>query len=223
MTISANVTNLTIDVDASLQAFFDGCKKAGPDICPFYAPSPSEIAAKLEALTTSVKEQPLPVVMPDSHGIVDFLFLRNAILYSLFSPYDPVVGFVSLGQSLAALTEGNATALYAMIAEPSFECQASPPSFHLNNFEAYMAIACGDPEPVNDTVAQLEEFWLNGTRVSQFSDLFSVTRVLCALVFCCHLNFTLMTSPRGYKIHRQGRFQGEWASSWFLVYLILLD
>ncbi|KAJ7328237.1 TAP-like protein-domain-containing protein [Mycena albidolilacea] len=189
---TANVTNLTIDVDASLQAFFDGCEKAGPDICPFYAPSPLEIAAKLDALTTSIKEQPLPVVMPDSHGIVDFLFLRNAILYSLFSPYDPVVGFVSLGQSLAALAEGNATTLYTMIAEPSFECQASPPPFHLNNFEAYIAIACGDPEPINDTVAQLEEFWMNGTRVSQFSDLFSVTRVLCA----------------GYKIHRQGRFQG---------------
>ncbi|KAJ7218444.1 TAP-like protein-domain-containing protein [Mycena pura] len=63
----------------------------------------------------------------------------------------------------------------------------SPPPFHLNNFEAYMVIACGDSVPVNDTVAQLEEYWLNAATVSQFSDLVSSSRVLCA----------------GYKIHRQ--------------------
>ncbi|KAJ6611370.1 hypothetical protein B0H10DRAFT_1809745, partial [Mycena sp. CBHHK59/15] len=85
-TISANATNMMVDVNGSLQAFFDGCNKAGPDICPFYAPSPSEIAAKLDALTSSVKEQPLPVVTPDSHGRVDFNFLRNTIFGSLFAP-----------------------------------------------------------------------------------------------------------------------------------------
>ncbi|KAF7350195.1 AB hydrolase-1 domain-containing protein [Mycena venus] len=74
----------------------------------------------------------------------------------------------------------------------SFECQASPPPFHLKNFESYAAIACGDPVPVNDTLAELEEYWLNTAKVSQFSDLVSISRVLCA----------------GYKIHRQGRFQG---------------
>ncbi|KAJ6607431.1 TAP-like protein-domain-containing protein [Mycena sp. CBHHK59/15] len=189
---TSNATNMMVDVNGSLQAFFDGCNKAGPDICPFYAPSPSEIAAKLDALTSSVKEQPLPVVTPDSHGIVDFNFLRNAIFGSLFAPYDPAIGFVSLAQGLAALANGNATVLYAQIPEMSFECQTSPPPFHLNNFEAYMAIACGDPVPINDTVAQLEEYWLNAARVSQFSDLVSSSRLLCA----------------AYKIHRQGRFQG---------------
>ncbi|KAF7350180.1 AB hydrolase-1 domain-containing protein [Mycena venus] len=154
---TSNQTNMMVDVNGSLQAFFDGCNKAGPDICPFYAPSPSEIAEKLDALTSSVKEQPIPVMTPDSHGI------------------DPVVGFVPLAQALAALASGNATVLYDLIPMPSFECQASPPPFHLNNFESYTAIACGDPVPV-----------------SQFSDLVSSSRVLCA----------------GYKIHRQGRFQG---------------
>ncbi|KAJ6618513.1 TAP-like protein-domain-containing protein [Mycena sp. CBHHK59/15] len=177
---TSNATNMMVDVNGSLQAFFDGCNKAGPDICPFYAPSPSEIAAKLDALTSSVKEQPLPVVTPDSHGIVDFNFLRNAIFGSLFAPYDPAIGFVSLAQGLAALANGNATVLYAQIPEMSFECQTSPPPFHLNNFEAYMAIACGDPVPINDTVAQLEEYWLNAARVSQFSDLVSSSRLLCA-------------------------------------------
>ncbi|KAJ6607318.1 hypothetical protein B0H10DRAFT_2227978 [Mycena sp. CBHHK59/15] len=119
-----------------------------------------------EFIPSSVKEQPLPVVTPDSHGIVDFNFLRNAIFGSVFAPYDPAIGFVSLAQGLAALANGNATVLYAQIPEMSFECQTSPPPFHLNNFEAYMAIACGDPVPVNDTVAQLEEYWLNAARTA---------------------------------------------------------
>ncbi|KAJ7660271.1 TAP-like protein-domain-containing protein [Mycena polygramma] len=161
-------------------------------VCPFYAASASEIASKLDALTNSILEQPIPVITPTSYGIVDFTFLRNAILDTLFGPYEPVSGFVSLGQGLAALAAGNASVLYSRTAEPTFECQASPPAFHLNNFEAYVAIACGDATPVNDTVAELQEYWLNGTRVSQFSDLFASQRVLCA----------------SYKIHRQGRFVG---------------
>ncbi|KAJ7660459.1 TAP-like protein-domain-containing protein [Mycena rosella] len=189
---SSNQTAMMVDVNGSLEAFFDGCNKAGPDICPFYAPSSSEIAEKLDALTSSIKEQPLPVVAPDSHGIVDFGFLRNVIFQSLFAPYDPAVGFVSLAQGLAALANGNATVLYGLIPVPSFECQTSPPPFHLNNFESYTTIACGDPVPVTDTVAQLEEYWLNAAKVSQFADLVSSSRVLCA----------------GYKIHRPGRFQG---------------
>ncbi|KAF8193583.1 hypothetical protein K438DRAFT_836414 [Mycena galopus ATCC 62051] len=76
-----------------MQAFYDGCNEAGPDNCLFYASSSSEVTAKLDALTSSIKEQPIPVVAPDSHGVVDFT-LRNAILAALFSPYDPGVGFV---------------------------------------------------------------------------------------------------------------------------------
>jgi hypothetical protein len=174
---------MMVDVNGSLQTFFDGCNKAGPDICPFYAPSSSDIADKLDALTSSIKEQPIPVVTPDSHGVVDFGFLRNVIFQSLFAPYDPAVGFVPLAQALAALANGNATALYELIPVPSFECPTSPPGpFHLNNFESYTTIACGDPVPVNDTVAQLEEYWLNAAKVSQFADLVGSSRVLCACV-----------------------------------------
>ncbi|KAJ6479492.1 TAP-like protein-domain-containing protein [Mycena vitilis] len=189
---AASETNMMVDVDASLQAFFDGCNKAGPTVCPFYAASASEIASKLDALTNTILQQPIPVITPTSHGIVDFTFLRNAILDTLFGPYDPVSGFVSLGQGLAALAAGNASVLYSRTAEPTFECQKSPPPFHLNNFEAYVAIACGDATPINDTVAELQEYWLNGTTVSHFSDLFASQRVLCA----------------SYKIHRPGRFVG---------------
>ncbi|KAF8203376.1 hypothetical protein K438DRAFT_1964850 [Mycena galopus ATCC 62051] len=83
----------------------------------------------------------------------------------------------SLPPALAALANGNATALYDPIPVPTFECQTSPPPFHLNDFESYTAIACGDPVSVNDTVTQLEEY-LNAAKVSQFSDLTNADDVL---------------------------------------------
>jgi hypothetical protein len=174
---------MMVDVDPSLQAFFEGCSKAGPDACAFYAPSASEISAKLDALTASVKEQPVAVITSGSHGLVDFVFLRNAILDALFDPYDPNTGFVPLAEGLAALANGNASVLYSQTAVPTFECQTPVPPFHENNFEAYMAIACGDASPVNDTIAELQEYWVNGLRVSNLSDLLSSPRVLCSQVF----------------------------------------
>ncbi|KAJ6603511.1 TAP-like protein-domain-containing protein [Mycena vulgaris] len=192
---TANETSMMADVDGSLDAFFDGCNKAGPEVCPFYEPTASAISAKLDALTASVHEKPIAVVTPGSHGIIDLTFLRNAILDALFGPYDSASGFVPLAQGLAGLAKGNATAFYALGAIPTFECPTSAsaaPAFHENNLEAYIAIACGDANPINDTLAELQEYWLNGLRVSNFSDLLSSPRVVCS----------------GYNIHQSGRFQG---------------
>ncbi|KAJ7250174.1 Alpha/Beta hydrolase protein [Mycena haematopus] len=189
---NSNTTSMMVDVDSSLESFFEGCNQAGPEICPFYEATAAEISVKLDALTASVKEKPFAVLTPGSYGIMDFDFLRNTILDALFDPYDPNNGFVSLGQSLASLAEGNATSFYDMNAVPTFECQASTTPFHENNLEAYMTIACGDALPVNDTLTELQEYWVSGLKMSSFSDLLSITRVLCS----------------GYTIHRPGRFVG---------------
>ncbi|KAJ7152452.1 Alpha/Beta hydrolase protein [Mycena filopes] len=189
---TANFTNGMLDTDKSMQMFYDACFKAGPDACAFYAPSAAQIASSLAALTASVKANPIAVLTPESHGILDYVFLRNAVLDALFAPYD---AFAALAQGLAALQSGNATLLYAQNEVPTFECDCSTPApaFHLNNFEAYMTIACGDALYVNDTIPQLQQFYENGLKVStSFADLLLTTRVLCA----------------GYKTHREGRFTG---------------
>ncbi|KAF8152834.1 Alpha/Beta hydrolase protein [Mycena galopus ATCC 62051] len=187
-----NMTSMMVDADPSLQSFFDGCYQAGPEGCPFYEPSASAISAKLDNLTATVKEKPFVVLTPGSYGLIDYDFFRNVILDSLFDPYDSESGFEPLAQALASLAEGNATALYNMGAVPTFECQAPTEAFHLNNLEAYMAIACGDALPINDTLAELQEYWANGLSTSSFSDVLSAPRVFCA----------------GYKTHRAGRFVG---------------
>ncbi|KAJ7024701.1 TAP-like protein-domain-containing protein [Mycena alexandri] len=190
---SGNLTNAMLDTDKAMQTFFDGCAKAGTEGCAFHAASASEMPAKLDALSSAIKTQPFPVIAPQSHGIVDILFLRNAILDAVYAPYDL---FAPLARGLAVLATGNATLLYTQNEVPNFECDCTNSSaalpFHENNFESYMTIACGDPVPINDTVGELQTFYEATTKVSSFADLLASTRVVCA----------------GWKIHREGRFQG---------------
>ncbi|KAJ7461354.1 TAP-like protein-domain-containing protein [Mycena galericulata] len=166
--VPANLTAQMVDTDKTMQTFYDGCAAAGPDGCAFYAPSASEISVNLEELTASILEQPIPVITAESFGIVDFDYLRNAILNALFSPYD---SFIALAEGLAGLVTGNATTLYAQSDAPSFECNSSAPPFHENYLEAFMAITCGDALPVTDNVAQLRQFYEmpRGCRVSRIS------------------------------------------------------
>ncbi|KAJ7744113.1 TAP-like protein-domain-containing protein [Mycena metata] len=187
----ANFTSHMLDTDKSMDTFYSGCAQAGPQACAFHAPTASQVAANLAALTASITAQPIAVLTPQSHGILNYVFLRNAVLNALYDPYNL---FAALAEGLAALASGNATLLYAQNEVPTFECDCTvpAPAFHENSFEAYMAIACGDALPVNDTLAQLQQFYEDGLKVSAFADVLSSTRVVSA----------------GYKIHREGRFTG---------------
>lgn len=183
----ANSTSQMTETDTALQTFFDSCVAAGPARCAFHAPNASAIATNLAALTTRIRAQPVAAVTPAAHGIVDFDALRNALLAALFAPYD---SFPPLAQALADLAAGNASAMYTLNAPPPFACGA--PRSSANPLESYMTIACGDAAPVADDLASLRAFYEAATSVSSFADLLASTRVVCS----------------GWKIHREGRFQG---------------
>ncbi|KAF7336666.1 AB hydrolase-1 domain-containing protein [Mycena venus] len=188
---TANLTLEMGDTNKDLQTFVDGCAAAGPDACAFHASSSAEVAAKLDALSAAIKAQPVPVITPVSYGIVDYTFLRNFIFQALYSPYDT---FVGLAQSLADLARGNATTMYAATEVPPFECQCnSTTPFHENEYEAAIAVACGDALPENDTVAQLQAFYASEATVSSFADMWGNWRIVCS----------------GWKLHRENRFKGK--------------
>ncbi|KAJ6602330.1 Alpha/Beta hydrolase protein [Mycena sp. CBHHK59/15] len=188
---SANMTISMEDTNKALQTFFDGCAAAGPDDCAFYAPSADEIAANLDSLINSIRAQPFPVLTEISHGTVDFSFLRNYIFASLYSPYN---SFQSFAQGLADLAVGNATSVYTanQVAEAECECNNTASTLHANTYEAMITIACGDGSPVTDSPAELEAFYLNEAKLSSFADIFTHWRIYCS----------------GWKVHREGRFQG---------------
>ncbi|KAJ7278916.1 Alpha/Beta hydrolase protein [Mycena rebaudengoi] len=193
---AANLTNTMVDADKTLQTFFDGCAAAGPNACAFYAPTGVGIAAKLTALTTAIKNEPIPVITDVSYGIVDFVLLRTLLFQALYSPYTT---FQTLAQGLALLAAGDASALYKATEVAPFECPkcgTKAPVFHQNRPEATRVFACGDGAVVNDSLSQFRHYYADQSRVTSFSDVIINWRMTCA----------------GWKIHREGRFLGPFGA-----------
>ncbi|KAJ7151960.1 TAP-like protein-domain-containing protein [Mycena filopes] len=197
---SANLSTEVADTDKALQRFIDGCFAAGPDACAFYAPSPAQISANLQFLLDSVKTNPVPVVTPISYNVLVYTLLKNAIFDALYSASTL---FAPLAQGLADLAAtGNASTIYRGFVEagPPFDCaQAgdnSTASGFDDSYEAAVSIACGDAVAVNDTAAEIREFYLQAQKVSSFADLWATWRVVCS----------------GWKVHREGRFNGPFGA-----------
>ncbi|KAJ7259781.1 alpha/beta-hydrolase [Mycena rebaudengoi] len=189
---SANLTTSMLDADKALQSFFDGCAAAGPEACAFHAPTAGEISANLAALTTSIKNNPIPVVTNISYGLFDYSLMRNLIFNALYHPYQ---NFALLAQGLALLATGDAGPLYAateVAPTASAKCDKNAPLFHENGFESGVATHCSDAIAVTDSASQIRDFFTMQAQSSSFAELFSNWRVFCS----------------GWKIHREGRFLG---------------
>jgi hypothetical protein len=169
------------DTDATLQNFFDGCAASGPDGCAFYAPTSAAIAANLTVLSTSLLNEPIPVITDISYGLFSYTYLRNVIFTALYTPY---TSFALLAQGFAELATGNATLLYMMGEVSPFECargsDTNPVQIRQNSDEAAVPTACGDSSAVSDTVAQLREFYETGAKLSSFWDMFGNWRIRCS-------------------------------------------
>ncbi|KAK7468356.1 hypothetical protein VKT23_002871 [Stygiomarasmius scandens] len=178
-----------LDADKALQTFFDGCHAAGPEACPFYASSPSEIAANLESIYTSLRSQPVPVFTGNTFGVLTYDTLRQVIFNAISSPY---AQFKLLATGLAELSNGNGTIIFETIFGDSTEpADPAVTALILNGFEAFIAILCSDADPLNATVPELRESMaeINST----FAGVFALpTRNRCA----------------GWKFHPDDRFRG---------------
>ncbi|KAJ7229501.1 Alpha/Beta hydrolase protein [Mycena rebaudengoi] len=203
----ANLTIEATDADKVLQAFFDGCAAAGPELCAFYKPTPAEIADRLAALTASIRAKPVPVITPTFYGVVDYTVLRLTLFDSFKMPYDL---FPTVAESLAALESGNGTLLYSIFGGAPFECDCSTNDtvpFHLNSNEANIAVQCSDAEEVTDSIEQFTAFVNNAAKTSQFAEfLVDYLRVNCD----------------GWQIHRKGRFLGPVAAAHTRVPLLIV-
>ncbi|KAJ7440991.1 TAP-like protein-domain-containing protein [Mycena latifolia] len=195
---SGNITNSMEDTDATLQNFFDGCAASGPDGCAFYAPTSAAIAANLSVLSTSLLNEPIPVITNISYGVFSYTYLRNVIFAALYTPH---TSFALLAQGFSELATGNATLLYTMGEVAPFECargsDTNPVQIRQNSNEASLPTACGDISAVSDTVAQLRESYETGAKLSSFWDMFGNWRIRCS----------------GWKVHREGRFLGPMGAS----------
>ncbi|KAF5365068.1 hypothetical protein D9758_011014 [Tetrapyrgos nigripes] len=181
---STDLADNIMDADKTMQAFYDGCHAAGPEACAFYASSPAEIQANVEALYVSIRAQPVPIFDgDDSFGILTYDNLRAVVLEALKNP-QPVL-FPIMAAGFAQLSAGNATGLSQILGGGASE------SGDFDSLINEISIWCSDAEPSDLDTSQLREYMSNIN--STFSGMFSLQ---------------IMTWCTGWRVHPEGRFRG---------------
>ncbi|KAG6861429.1 hypothetical protein C0995_000269 [Termitomyces sp. Mi166 len=169
-------TNL-IDTSKTMNYFFTSCHAAGPEICPFYAPTPDLIAANLTKLYESVKARPMPVRTPTSYGLVDYTRLRTSIFSSLYKPW---AAYPTLANALAALARGDGAPLFSMYDLPKFQCDCGPDSEDSRlGKDASTTILCNDGDPISSKFEDLEEYFEDVMKNSEWFEIWANIRTSC--------------------------------------------
>ncbi|KAG6890673.1 hypothetical protein C0992_013345 [Termitomyces sp. T32_za158] len=161
--------------------FFTSCHAAGPDICPFYAPTPDLIAANLTKLYETVQARPLPVRTPASYGLVDYTRLRTSVFSSLYSPW---ATYPTLANALAALAQGDGAPLFSMYDLPKFQCDCSTDSEDSRlGKDAQTTIMCNDGDPISSEFEDLEDYFEDVVKKSEWFELWADIRTRCTDYF----------------------------------------
>lgn len=189
-TIAEWLTNL-VDIDKTLNWFFESCNKAGPDSCAFYEPSVEAIASKFNGLYTSVIESPIPVQTNLSYGLVDYTLLRGVILYSL---YRPSRTWRTLATALEELAQGNGTFLYSLLDASIFQCDCDPEEHEFDNVpDPLMGYYCNDGDFVPPGLEEAKEHYRRSVEISSFGSFWAGFRIACKCVsivgivqICCY-------------------------------------
>lgn len=171
--------NSLLDTNKALQAFFDGCAAAGPDGCPFYAPTADAISKNLTNLYTSIRNKPVPYAANGVYGFVDYGHVRAAVFSSLESPFL----FPILARGLADLAAGDGALIFTLTRSPTdFECSCGE---HGNDVYpdvdryARATIGCNDGDPVPDSLEEYRTYFAQLYNTSSFAEIWGVLRAQC--------------------------------------------
>lgn len=171
------ITDSAVDAGKVLQAFFDGCYEAGPDICAFYAASPGAISDNLDALYAKIREEPVPVVTEDGYyKVIDYPALRFGVLLALYEPY---AYFSWLGQALAGLASGSGDVFYSVTRQIPFECSCEAPAdIAVASPDGALTVSCNDwPQVPSDLASSVA--YVESTQY-EFATVFAGLGVACS-------------------------------------------
>jgi hypothetical protein len=174
---SALWSNNLLDTEKTMQSFFDSCAAAGPDGCPFYAPTADDISRNLTTLYNNLRTKPVPVRTKDSYGLVDYARLRLTIFTSLYKPF---ATFLPLAHGLADLAAGNGKLIFQLLETPPFQCSCDdrPPEVKVLG-EAQTAILCNDGVDISEALDDFSEYVIDLTKKSTWGEIWGGIRAQC--------------------------------------------
>jgi hypothetical protein len=164
---------------------YEKCVIAGPLQCALYEKTPATIKARVDKIFNSLLTHPISTVIgtgSQDYGLVDYGVVQNLIFRLLYAPFN--LGGPAMFALLAGLEKGNGSLLYREAQTNGFSSQCScdetvSQSTGGFNLLAGLVIGCGDADPINDTVSDLQAWYEANAKDSVFAGVWP-WRVLCA-------------------------------------------
>ncbi|KIY71249.1 alpha/beta-hydrolase [Cylindrobasidium torrendii FP15055 ss-10] len=130
------------DSDKVIQAFFDECYAAGPDLCALWGDSPDAVSANMTNIMSKIRARPVPVFTDDGYSIVDYATVRRALFDAVYRPYD---SFQPFATALEQLSLGSGELMYNFIRKPDFQCPCSNTGLGEKDvFDGAPVVMCND-------------------------------------------------------------------------------
>jgi hypothetical protein len=170
---------------------YEKCVIAGPIQCALYEKTPAAIKARVDKIFNSLLTHPISTVIgtgPQDYSLVDYTMVRKTVFSLLYEPF--TLGGPATFELLAGIERGNGSLWYrdAQVTGIFLQCSCDetvPQSQGGFGDLGLLAIECGDRDPTNDTVSDLQAWYESNAKVSAFAGVWP-WRVLCAWVptFC---------------------------------------
>ena len=162
---TGNWSSSLLNTDDALTAVYDACVEAGPSLCALYDTSSDAIRARVNKLIESLHLAPVPVYDDSdptsiSFGVADYTVIVLQLFQMLYTPF--VSGPVIL-EALAALEQGNASAVYQGSVTMANNQNLATCDFNTSQpfvvgfLDISAPIACGDILVDTDRVRTLDE------------------------------------------------------------------
>ncbi|GJJ06152.1 hypothetical protein Clacol_000341 [Clathrus columnatus] len=194
------------DYYSVLTYIFDACVAAGED-CPLYAPTPTEVGARVEAIFESLRTKPIPVFNGTDYVVVDYQIAKNLFFHGL---YDPFILIGPYFDALAALEKGNGDPMlneFRMGTGQSPKCGDVPKSsiVPITLLEGGSAVRCGEGHGVGFSIDDLRVYLEELRELSVFADVWSELRIDCS----------------GWKIKVKDRYEGDFNTTTSFPLLVI--
>ena len=162
------------DADAALFDIYQSCVRAGPEECPLHEETAELIAKRVDRLLDRIKVEPIPYYNPggpsgDTYGVIDYALVKGMIFDTLYNTHG---GGRLLLVTLSKLEKQDLLFAYRYI-DSLFQCEC-PESGKKSLPWQYMTptygIACGDAEPIDETMEDAVALYEKIAQNTTFAD-----------------------------------------------------
>jgi hypothetical protein len=171
-----------VDSEKALEWYYSDCVNAGPDVCPIWKPTVSEIKQRINTLLERLKIAPTPFINSTTgeFGIVDYSAAKTLLFQTMYGPHQ---SGADTAHAFAALEAGDAQPMWNTSSSAAVEraieasCLPELASFDFDDV-SLMAVGCGDGAPAESSLDELRQFYAKLAQQTMFADVWPA-RLLC--------------------------------------------